>query len=249
MILEDIPRVESGIPGLDRNIEGGFPYPMILVIEGEPGTGKSTFALQMLFHGCDGKNRLYMTGISEPFDNIRRNMGRHQFFKWEKVEQGHLHFYDIAPAIGMSAEARLTPTRESELELTEPFITIVKTIEQYRPDMVAVDPLLVPFSAESLKYRKLFYNFFKAIRDLGTFLIIVKETTDKTARSVDNYMADGVLTMAIRQLKEPSTEYRKVMKISKLRGTKHSNKLLQIEKDWEGMSLVPLEQDIIGSMP
>jgi circadian clock protein KaiC len=247
--MDDIPRIESGIPGLDRNIEGGFPNPMILIIEGEPGTGKSTFALQMLFHNCEGKNGLYMTGISEPFENIRRNMGRHQFFKWDKVEQGHLHFIDLAPAIGISAESRLTPTRESEIELSEPFISIIKTIEKYNPDMVAIDPLLVPFSAESLKYRKLFYNFFKVIRDLNTFLIIVKETTDKTSRSVDNYMADGVLTLAIRPLADPCTEYRKIMRISKLRGTKHSPKLLQVEKDWEGMSVVPLEQDIVGGVP
>ena len=33
--MDDIPRIESGIPGLDRNIEGGFPNPMILIIEGD----------------------------------------------------------------------------------------------------------------------------------------------------------------------------------------------------------------------
>ena len=115
--------------------------------------------------------------------------------------------------------------------------------------MVAIDPLLTSFSAESLKYRKIIYDFFKVIRDLGVFMLIVKENTDKTARSVDNYMADGVLTLGIRPLKDLPTEYRKVLRISKLRGTKHTDRLLQVDKDWEGMSTVTLEQDIIGSVP
>lgn len=222
---------------------------MILLLEGEPGTGKSTFALQMLMHECEGKNRIYFSGISEPFENMSRNMGRHRFFRSDYIEQGVVHFIDIGTALGMGAEARLTPTRESELQMGEPFTTIISMIRKYQPDMVAIDPLLSSFSAESLKYRKIIYDFFKIIRELGVFMLIVKENTDKTARSVDNYMADGVLTMGIRPLKDLPTEYRKVMRISKLRGTHHTNKLLQVDKDVSGMSVVQLEQDIIGSIP
>jgi circadian clock protein KaiC len=247
--MDDIPRLPSGIPGLDRNIEGGFPDPMILLVEGEPGTGKSTFALQMLMHQCEGKNRIYFSGISEPFENMKRNMGRHRFFRADYIEQDVVHFIDIGRALGMGAEARLTPTRESELELGEPFTTIIKNIRQHGPDMVVIDPLLTSFSAESLKYRKIIYDFYKVIRDLGVFMLIVKENTDKTARSVDNYMADGVLTLGIRPLKDLPTEYRKVMRISKLRGTAHTDRLLQVDKDEAGMSMVTLEQDIIGSIP
>jgi circadian clock protein KaiC len=247
--LEDIPRLPSGIPGLDRNIEGGFPNPMILLVEGEPGTGKSTFALQMLMNGCEGKNRIYFSGISEPFENMRRNMGRHKFFRAELIDTDVVHWIDIGRALGMGAESRLTPTRESELQLGEPFVTIVDKIHDYHPDMVVIDPMLTSFSAESLKYRKIIYEFFKLIRDMGVFLLIVKENTDKTARSVDNYMADGVLTLGIRPLKDLPTEYRKVMRISKLRATHHTDRLLQVDKDWEGMNVVTLEQDIIGSVP
>lgn len=245
----DIQRIPSGIPGLDRNIEEGFPYPMILLVEGEPGTGKSTFALQMLMNGCEGKNRIYFSGISEPFENMRRNMGRHRFFRADLIDTGQLHFIDIGRALGMGAEARLTPSRESELQLGEPFTTIIAMIRELQPDMVVIDPLLTSFSAESLKYRKVIYDFFRIIRDLGVFMLIVKENTDPTARSVDNYMADGVLTLGIRPIKDRPTEYRKVMRISKLRGTDHTDRLLQLDKDSEGLSVVTLEQDIIGSVP
>jgi len=247
--MEEISRIQSGIPGLDRNIEDGFPNPMILLLEGEPGTGKSTFALQMLMHQCEGKNRIYFSGISEPFENMKRNMGRHRFFKADYIDQGILHFIDIGKALGMGAESRLTPTRETELKIGEPFKTIIAKIQELRPDMVVIDPLLTSYSAESLKYRKVIYEFYRIIRDLGVFMLIVKENTDVTARSVDNYMADGVLTLGIRSLKDNPTEYRKVMRISKLRGTDHTDRLLQVDKDEEGMSIVTMEQDILGSIP
>ena len=41
-------RVESGIPGLDHMIQGGFPFPSTIMVAGEPGTGKTTLAVQSL---------------------------------------------------------------------------------------------------------------------------------------------------------------------------------------------------------
>ena len=48
----NINRIPAGIPGLDEAIEGGFPSPSVLLLVGEPGTGKTTFAMQSLFHGA-----------------------------------------------------------------------------------------------------------------------------------------------------------------------------------------------------
>lgn len=245
----EIERISSGVPGLDRNVEWGFPFPMVLIVEGEPGSGKSTLALQMLFNECAGKNRIYFSGITEPFENIRRHQSRFRFFDWQLVEQGTLHFVDIGHALGMGAEARLTPTRESEMPLGEPFATILDSCRRHRPDMVVIDPLLTSFSQESLKYRRVFYEFLKQIRELGVFTIIVKESTKKTSNDVDNYMADGIVSLGIRPLQDVPTELRKVMRITKLRGTNHTSKLLQLDITKEGVSVVPLEQFIIGSIP
>nr|NIP35113.1 KaiA-binding protein [Thermoplasmata archaeon]NIS12222.1 KaiA-binding protein [Thermoplasmata archaeon]NIS20138.1 KaiA-binding protein [Thermoplasmata archaeon]NIT77464.1 KaiA-binding protein [Thermoplasmata archaeon]NIU49236.1 KaiA-binding protein [Thermoplasmata archaeon] len=62
-----INRESSGIPGLDELIEGGFPIPSTVLIAGEPGTGKTTFSVQSLFHTArQGGTGIYLAAISEP---------------------------------------------------------------------------------------------------------------------------------------------------------------------------------------
>ena len=48
----DLIRLTSGIPGLDDMIEGGFPFPSVILVAGPAGTGKTTFALKYLCEGA-----------------------------------------------------------------------------------------------------------------------------------------------------------------------------------------------------
>jgi len=62
-------RVATGIVGLDPLIEGGFPKGRSILITGEPGTGKSTFALQFLVEGLKRKEKcVFVTADEEPID-------------------------------------------------------------------------------------------------------------------------------------------------------------------------------------
>ncbi len=60
-------RLSTGSAALDRILGGGLPIRSTTVVAGEPGAGKSLFALQMLFHlARQGKKGLYFTTLSEP---------------------------------------------------------------------------------------------------------------------------------------------------------------------------------------
>src|SRR5690242_14507895 len=64
-------RKSTGIPGLDHLLVGGLPADRIYLIEGDPGTGKTTLALQFLLEGRDrGERCLYVT-LSETGEEIR----------------------------------------------------------------------------------------------------------------------------------------------------------------------------------
>ncbi len=66
------------------------------------------------------------------------------------------------------------------------FETIIDMCRKHQPYIIAIDPLLTSYSPESMKYRRVFYDFLKVIREKGIFIVIVMETTDKTANSADN---------------------------------------------------------------
>jgi len=60
-------RIPSGIPGLDDMVEGGLPFPSVVLVAGSAGTGKTTFSLQFLFAGAEKDEQgLFFTTLSEP---------------------------------------------------------------------------------------------------------------------------------------------------------------------------------------
>src|SRR5437870_13885272 len=66
-------RVSSGIPGLDRLIEGGLPKGRSILVTGEPGTGKTIFSLQFLAEGlARGESGIYVAADEPPLDIIEQ---------------------------------------------------------------------------------------------------------------------------------------------------------------------------------
>jgi circadian clock protein KaiC len=64
------PRVETAIEGLDAILGGGLPADRLYLVEGDPGTGKTTLALQFLLAGAHkGEPALYVT-LSETQDEL-----------------------------------------------------------------------------------------------------------------------------------------------------------------------------------
>ena len=73
-------RTESGIPGLDKIIEGGFVKNSINLIAGQTGTGKTLFAMQYPLHGLrNGESGLYIT-LEQTVDDIMSDVGK---FGWD----------------------------------------------------------------------------------------------------------------------------------------------------------------------
>ena len=67
------PRTTTGISGLDELLEGGFPTGRSFLVTGEPGTGKSIFALQFLVEGLEhGERCIFVTADEEPADVLEQ---------------------------------------------------------------------------------------------------------------------------------------------------------------------------------
>ena len=90
-------RAHSGIPGLDAVLRGGFTRDRVYLVEGEPGTGKTTLALQFLLAGRDaGESTLYVT-LSESEQELRAVATSHGFTGVPVYEGGVEPLLDRGP--------------------------------------------------------------------------------------------------------------------------------------------------------
>jgi circadian clock protein KaiC len=92
-------RIETGIPGLDNLIEGGFVKGSLILLAGTTGTCKTIFALQYILHGLrNGENGVYLS-LEQTEDEILEDVEK---FGWDKelrkyIEEGKFILYSRVP--------------------------------------------------------------------------------------------------------------------------------------------------------
>jgi circadian clock protein KaiC len=145
------PRLTTGIEGLDDILEGGFPAHRIYLIEGEPGTGKTTLALHFLMEGARlGEAGLYIT-LSETKEEL------------QAVAQSHgwtlegFDIYEVVPPVeSLRPETQYTIFHPAEIELGETTNAMVKEFERKQPKRVVIDSLseMRLLAREPLRFRR-----------------------------------------------------------------------------------------------
>ena len=107
----NLERLATGSDDLDLILGGGFPVRSINLIAGEPGTGKTLLALQMIFHlARQGRKCMYLTTLSEPSLKLVRYMQQFSFFDESVVDRLHAvarHDWEHSHALDLSDEGLL----------------------------------------------------------------------------------------------------------------------------------------------
>src|ERR1700760_1726718 len=79
-------KAHTGVPGLDDILDGGFAVGRVFLLEGTPGTGKTTIALRFLMEGArNGEQGLYVT-LSETANELRSTATSHGWDLGDKIE-------------------------------------------------------------------------------------------------------------------------------------------------------------------
>src|SRR6185295_18160550 len=143
--------LSTGIAGLDSILGGGLPAGQLYLVEGEPGTGKTTLALQFLLAGAqtDGPG-LYVT-LSETRRELVLVAKSHG---WD-LTGVEVHELEMSEA-SLAAEGQLTFFHPSELELSETTDRVLRKIEALQPTRIVFDSLseMRLLAQSSLRYRR-----------------------------------------------------------------------------------------------
>ena len=127
----------SGIDGLDNVLGGGFARECVFLIEGSPGTGKTTLGLQFLLAGAAaGERGLYVT-MSETEVELRNSAASHGWSLGEQIEVFEL----VPPESLLDPDQQQTLLYSSDLELGETTRQIFEAVDRTAPSRVVLDSL------------------------------------------------------------------------------------------------------------
>ena len=204
-----------GIDGLDDILGGGLPRNRLYLVQGDPGVGKTTLAIQFLLAGLKENEKVLYITLSETREELQMVAESHGW-KLDRVELFELS----AMQESLKGEAQSTFFHPSEVELNRTTKALLDKVEEVKPARVVFDSLseMRMLAETPLRYRRqiLHLKEFFAGRKCTVLLL-----DDRSAGAHDlqvESIAHGVLC-----LHRSSPEYgisRRQLSIQKIRGVK-----------------------------
>jgi circadian clock protein KaiC len=216
-----VPKAElckTGITGLDYILHGGFPRHRLYMLQGDPGVGKTTLALQFLLEGAlAGEKGLYIT-LSETKDELEAVADSHGW-NLDGLEMLELTAADQESMV----ESPNTLFHPSEVELMQTVRQVQDRIDRSAPDRVVIDSLseFRLLAHDALHYRRQMLAFKHYFARKGATVLFLEDRGPGEPEQLVQSIAHGVVAMK-RIVSEFGVE-RRQLSVVKMRGMKYES--------------------------
>ena len=202
-------RASSGIKGLDVVIEDGFPRNSLILLAGNPGTGKTIFSAQFLIEGAKSGERGVYVSFAEDKNQYIKNVSRHLNYDLKKlIEKDKIKIFDFSTLRPVGLSACLDK--------------ILKEVESLGAKRLVIDPFsaMVYGFKEPIDSRVVMHTVLgKIVRKMDCTTLVTVEVPlgeDHVGMGMEEFVADGVILLRFSKL---NGRLLRELEIVKLRGT------------------------------
>lgn len=211
----EVRRCHTGIAGLDNILHGGLPAGHMYLIEGEPGTGKTTLSLQILLAGIEQSESVLYVTLSETERELREVIEGHG---WDgrKIEIVQLE----REVTALAPEHQYTVFEAMEVELGDTLRAIYEAAERVRPARVVLDSVseLRLLARDSLRFRRELLGLKQHFANAGTTILVLDDRTLSLHEGLIHSIAHGVIRLE-RMAADHGAERRRLI-VPKIRGSR-----------------------------
>ena len=214
--VADRDALPTGVPGLDYVTAGGYARASLHLIEGSPGTGKTTLALQFLMDGRDRGERGLYVSLSETRDELLHNAATHGW-SLDGIELFEL----IPPELTLDPQQDQSVLYASDLELGETVAMVMKEVERLKPQRVVFDSVseIRLLSQSPLRHRRQVLALKHFLAKQGCTALFLDDLTQEIEETSLHSLAHAVIRLQHTPLQFGGDRRR--LRIYKMRGREY----------------------------